>query len=207
LQHIRSSETSDGRRGCVRTPEEEAVLRITQPDGHGRDSSAGGEKNASASVRRECQLRRDSREHLRTADRNHPQRQSEQADRVRQAGEGQEAENQIITHFKVYDERPTNSALLVEQSKYIRQTGSLPQIVAADAAFYSQANENELQGMGVNSAPGKAFPGKISALIHVLSTVEVHFSTSNSKMYFLSLAVAPLARRRRDRLVFRNEAR
>jgi IS5 family transposase len=64
----------------------------------------------------------------------------------------QEAENQIITHFEVYDERPTDSALLVNAVEiHERQTGSLPRIVATDAVFYSQANEKELQEMGVKN--------------------------------------------------------
>jgi IS5 family transposase len=64
----------------------------------------------------------------------------------------QEAENQIITHFEVYDERPTDSALLMDAVEiHQQQTGSLPRIVAADAGFYSQANEKELQAMGVNN--------------------------------------------------------
>jgi IS5 family transposase len=64
----------------------------------------------------------------------------------------QEAENQIITHFEVYDDRPTDSALLVDAVEIHRQqTGSLPRIVAADAGFYSQANEKELQEMGVKN--------------------------------------------------------
>jgi transposase, IS5 family len=64
----------------------------------------------------------------------------------------QEAENQIITHFEVYDERPTDSALLVNAVEiHEKQTGSLPRIVAADAGFYSQANEKQLQEMGVKN--------------------------------------------------------
>jgi IS5 family transposase len=64
----------------------------------------------------------------------------------------QEAENQIITHFEVYDERPSDFALLVESVEMHRQqTGSLPRIVAADAGFYSQANEKRLEKMGVKS--------------------------------------------------------
>jgi IS5 family transposase len=64
----------------------------------------------------------------------------------------QEAENQIITHFEVYDERPSDSALLVDAVEiHKQQTGSLPRIVAADAGFYSHANEKELQGMGVKN--------------------------------------------------------
>jgi IS5 family transposase len=56
----------------------------------------------------------------------------------------EEAENQIITHFEVYDERPTDSALVDAVEIHEQQTGSLPQIVAADAGFYSQAKEKRL---------------------------------------------------------------
>jgi IS5 family transposase len=64
----------------------------------------------------------------------------------------QEAENQIITHFEVYDERPADSALLVDSVEmHQQQTGSLPRIVAADAGFYSQANEKRLEEMGVRN--------------------------------------------------------
>lgn len=64
----------------------------------------------------------------------------------------QEAENQIITHFEVYDERPADSALLVDSVEMHRQqTGLLPRIVAADAGFYSQANEKRLEEMGVKN--------------------------------------------------------
>ena len=64
----------------------------------------------------------------------------------------QEAENQIITHFEVYEDRPTDSALLVNAVEiHEQQTGSMPRIVAADAGFYSQANERQLQEMGVKN--------------------------------------------------------
>jgi IS5 family transposase len=64
----------------------------------------------------------------------------------------QEAENQIITHFEVYDERPSDSTLLVNAVEiHQQQTGSLPRIVAADAGFYSQANEKRLEEMGVKN--------------------------------------------------------
>jgi IS5 family transposase len=64
----------------------------------------------------------------------------------------QEAENQIITHFEVYDERPSDSALLVDAvKKQEQQVGAVPRMVAADAGFYSQANEKRLQEMGVKN--------------------------------------------------------
>jgi IS5 family transposase len=64
----------------------------------------------------------------------------------------QEAENQIVTHYAVYDERPADSALLVEAVElHEERLGSVPQIVAADAGFYSQANEKQLEEMGVKN--------------------------------------------------------
>ena len=64
----------------------------------------------------------------------------------------QEAENQIITHYEVYDERPTDSALLVNSVEiHAQQMDSAPRIVAADKGFYSQANEKRLEQMGVKN--------------------------------------------------------
>jgi IS5 family transposase len=64
----------------------------------------------------------------------------------------QEAENQIVTHYDVYDERPADSALLIEAVEiHEQQTGSVPRVVAADAGFYSQANEKRLEEMGVKN--------------------------------------------------------
>src|ERR1700733_6863102 len=57
----------------------------------------------------------------------------------------QEAENQIVTHYQVYDERPADTALLIEAVElHEERLGPVPQIVAADAGFYSQANEKRL---------------------------------------------------------------
>jgi transposase, IS5 family len=65
---------------------------------------------------------------------------------------GQEAEGQILTHFEVYEERPADSALLVNAVEiHEQQTGSVPRIVAADTGFYSQANEKRLPEMGVKN--------------------------------------------------------
>jgi IS5 family transposase len=64
----------------------------------------------------------------------------------------QEAENQIVTHFEVYEERPNDSALLVDAVEIHKaQVGSTPRLVAADAGFYSQANEKRLEEMGVKN--------------------------------------------------------
>jgi transposase, IS5 family len=64
----------------------------------------------------------------------------------------QEAENQIVTHYAVYDERPADSALLVQAVElHAERLGPVPRIVAADAGFYSQANEKRLEEMGVKN--------------------------------------------------------
>jgi IS5 family transposase len=64
----------------------------------------------------------------------------------------QEAENQIVTHYEVYEERPADSALLVQAAELHQQRlGTVPRLVAADAGFYSQANEKRLQEMGVKN--------------------------------------------------------
>ena len=62
----------------------------------------------------------------------------------------QEAENQIITHYEVFDERPADSTLLsssVEQ--HIQQFGRVPDLVAADPGFFSASNEAAAEKMGV----------------------------------------------------------
>ena|ERR1700683_147380 len=53
----------------------------------------------------------------------------------------QEAENQIVTHFEVYAERPADSTLLVSSIEVHKQRlGQIPRMVAADAGFYSREN-------------------------------------------------------------------
>lgn len=62
----------------------------------------------------------------------------------------QEAENQVITVYEVFDKRPWDSELLVPAvATHREQFGEVPRLVAADAAFFSQANENALHEMGV----------------------------------------------------------
>ena len=65
--------------------------------------------------------------------------------------EVQEAENQIITNFRVFAERPSDQHLLVPAvEEHQRRFGRVPRLVAADAGFYSQANEKKVQEMGVS---------------------------------------------------------
>lgn len=62
----------------------------------------------------------------------------------------QEAENQIITVYEVFDKRPWDSALLVPAvESHQQQFNRVPRLVAADAAFYSKMNEDKLHEMGV----------------------------------------------------------
>ena len=63
----------------------------------------------------------------------------------------QEAENQIITHFEVFAQRPPDSTLLLPAIQMHQQRlGCVPRVVAADAGFYSQANEQAARAMGAH---------------------------------------------------------
>ena len=62
----------------------------------------------------------------------------------------QEAENQIITVYEVFDKRPWDSELLVPAvESHQQQFARVPRLVAADAAFYSKMNEVKLHQIGV----------------------------------------------------------
>ena len=60
----------------------------------------------------------------------------------------QEAENQIITNYRVFAERPSDQHLLVPAvEEHQRRFGRVPRLVAADAGFYARANENKVPEM------------------------------------------------------------
>jgi IS5 family transposase len=62
----------------------------------------------------------------------------------------QEAENQIITEYEVYETRPSDSALLMGAiESHEQKLGRLPHLVAADAGFFSAANEAAAHEKGV----------------------------------------------------------
>jgi len=62
----------------------------------------------------------------------------------------QEAENQIITDYEVYDRRPYDSDLLVAAIEtHQALLARAPRLVAADAAFYSARNEAAAKAKGV----------------------------------------------------------
>ena len=63
----------------------------------------------------------------------------------------QEAENQIITHYEVYEERPADQRLLIPAVEtHQRKLGRAPRLVAADAGYYSRANEDAVKELGVD---------------------------------------------------------
>src|SRR5258708_11098660 len=62
----------------------------------------------------------------------------------------QEAEDQIVIDYEVYDRRPSDSDLLIAAIETHRaMLGRPPHLVAADAAFYSAKNEAAAKALGV----------------------------------------------------------
>ena len=62
----------------------------------------------------------------------------------------QEAENQIVIDYEVYDRRPSDSDLLVPAIEiHQAKLGRTPRLVAADAGFYSARNEAAAKASGV----------------------------------------------------------
>jgi IS5 family transposase len=62
----------------------------------------------------------------------------------------QEAENQIVTDYEVYDRRPNDADLLIAAVEtHHARLGRFPRLVAADAAFFSAKNEATAKAMGV----------------------------------------------------------
>jgi transposase, IS5 family len=62
----------------------------------------------------------------------------------------QEAENQIIIDYEVYDKRPSDTDLLIPSIEtHEAVLGRTPRLVAADAGFYSAKNEAAAKAKGV----------------------------------------------------------
>jgi transposase, IS5 family len=62
----------------------------------------------------------------------------------------QEAENQIITHYDVFDQRPSDRELLLGAVEtHERVLGRLPRLATADAGYYSRAQEQAVEQKGV----------------------------------------------------------
>ena len=61
-----------------------------------------------------------------------------------------EAENQIVTHYDVFDQRPSDRELLTDAvAEQCRQLGRVAQLVTADAGYYAHSHERALEEMGV----------------------------------------------------------
>jgi IS5 family transposase len=62
----------------------------------------------------------------------------------------QEAENQIITHYDVFDQRPSDRDLLLGAvESHERVLGRVPHLATADAGYYSRAQEQAVEDKGV----------------------------------------------------------
>jgi IS5 family transposase len=62
----------------------------------------------------------------------------------------QEAERQIVTHYEVYGQRPSDSDLLLPAiAAHKKALGRKPYLVTADAAFFSQRNERAALALGI----------------------------------------------------------
>lgn len=62
----------------------------------------------------------------------------------------QEAENQVIAYYEVFEERPSDREWLLPAVEAQEQIlGRVPRLVAADAGFYSQAQERAVKDKGV----------------------------------------------------------
>jgi IS5 family transposase len=62
----------------------------------------------------------------------------------------QEAENQIVIDYEIYDRRPNDADLLIAAIDiHQARLGRTPRLVAADAAFYSTKNEAAAKAKGV----------------------------------------------------------
>jgi IS5 family transposase len=71
----------------------------------------------------------------------------------------QEAENQIVTSYEVYDRRPNDRDLLTPAiAIHEERTGRTPDLASADAGFYSAKNEAEAKQLGVKrvSVPNRS---------------------------------------------------
>jgi transposase, IS5 family len=71
----------------------------------------------------------------------------------------QEAENQIVIDYEVYDQKPSDSDLLIPSIEAHQMLmGRTPDLAAADAGFYSAKNVAEAEEMGVKrvSVPNRS---------------------------------------------------
>ena len=65
----------------------------------------------------------------------------------------QEAEQQVVTHYEVYDKRPSDSELLIPSLEvHEQQFGHVARLVTADAGFFSTQDEAGAYARGVKRA-------------------------------------------------------
>jgi len=111
-----------------------------------------------SSLRRRYPCRGQNRQPVRAYDRGHSQKPAlakagGKAGKPTEFGKIvklQEAENQIVVAYEVYDQRPSDSDLLIAAIETHQATlGCTPHLVAADAGFYSAKNEAVAKAKGV----------------------------------------------------------
>jgi len=83
----------------------------------------------------------------------------------------QEAENQIITSYEVYESKPSDSDLLVKAvEQHCKRLGQIPDLVAADAAFHSPSQKEAIEQMGVTHISVPNRPTKNPAIRKIQKT-------------------------------------
>ena len=76
----------------------------------------------------------------------------------------QEAENQIVVDYELYDRRPNDADLLIPAIEtHQARLGRAPYLMAADAAFYSGKNEAAAKAKGVKRVRAKSLHKKLRA--------------------------------------------
>src|SRR6266699_1556779 len=74
----------------------------------------------------------------------------------------QEAENQIVIDFEVYDNRPDDRALLVPAIEvHEQQLGQTPRLLATDAGFHSAKNEAAAQEKALSASAYPTAPPRV----------------------------------------------
>jgi len=93
----------------------------------------------------------ENRQSLRTAHGDYPQGESEQADGIWQTGpdaRGRESNHHLVSGVRRTSQR--SGPIGASRRRRSAAVRKLPRLVAADAGFYSQANEKKVQEMGVS---------------------------------------------------------
>lgn len=79
----------------------------------------------------------------------------------------QEAENQIVIDYQVYEQRPSDTDLLIPAiDAHEAKLGRVPRLVAADAGFYSATNEAEAKAKGVKRVCIPSYTSKSAVRRH-----------------------------------------